>query len=246
MKNTDRSSLIVKSVSMKNIDHISLSGLSKEQIEKRKEQLIKQHVNKAIEGLEYTNNSKSKKMCESRLFFVEKDNMLFLCGLYKVSERFYKIGPTTKRYSQVCDYLLYSEKCGFYYIIGCSVPYIYDDSLNTSPAIYSQSYINGTYILLHYGDTYQHHALNSLQIKYNTRKYSPEDKMYYYLAAIIDDSIVHEVKKATLYAELPMIPNYYVYTTDKDHISWLVFSYLYDFKNKRKCLVFSGRISSKF
>ena len=238
MSKQNNNSMIVKHASINSVDYIPLAGLNKEQLQKKKEQLIRQHVENAIKKIVYFNNDSMKKMCESRIFFVKKDDILVLCGLYNVSEKHFKTGPIEKTITQACDYLLYNENSGFYFVMDCSTPF--DDrfnSRNTSPAIYYQPNGEDEYRLLEYGETYDCSTLNNLQVKYNARKYFPEDSMTYHLIALINTSIVHEVKSATLYSELPMIPNYYVYTTEKDHMTWLVYSFLVDIVTRKKKLL---------
>ena len=177
-------SALTKCVSISEVEKITLTGLGIEQIEKAKRTKIQKHIKKVMANLKYTSNDETRKMCESRIFFVKQGDQLVLCGLYKVSEKFDKIEPYRKYYSQICDYLLYSKSAGFFYVYGCSSPLSVNQH-NTSPAIYYQSTETGQYKALEYGSTFDDINLLNLQIKYNVRTYYPNEKKTYHIVAFI-------------------------------------------------------------
>ena len=128
---------IIKKVSVEDTDHIVLDGLSDTEIERKKRHLVKIHISRATKKLTYSVAEDVLAMCSERLFWIQYENKLVLCGVYMVCDKRDPIGEHTSKRHEIYDYLLFCEKKGFYFVYGCSAPqYIGDVGKCISPSIY--------------------------------------------------------------------------------------------------------------
>jgi len=220
---------MVKRVSIEETDHICMIGLSEKDIEKEKQKLIEKHLNRALQSLTYSCSETVSEICRTRLFFVQIENNLVLCGVYYVHEKRDPIGEHTSRRHEVYDYLLFCEKEGFYFVNGCSAPLRKgNESKCVSPTIYLKSSCKTSAQLLNYGETYQAKDFRDVLTVHNVVTHISHSQESTDITVLINTSIRRCVRDATLFCELPFSGGYILYTKESDHKGWFVPSKLMD------------------
>ena len=220
---------MVKKVSIEETDHICLIGLSEKDIEREKQKLIKMHLKRAIQSLTYSCSETVSEICRTRLFFVQIENNLVLCGVYYVHEKRDSIGEHTSRRHEVYDYLLFCEKEGFYFVNGCSAPLRKgDESKCVSPTIYLKSYDKTSVQLLNYGETYQAKDFEDVLAVHNVVTHISYSQKTTDITVLMDTIISNRIRNATMFCELPLSGGYILYTNEIDHMRWFVPSKLMD------------------
>lgn len=213
----------IEPVALDSTDYICTTGLDEKDIEKAKQRLIRKHIKDALKGLRYSLSEQEMIIPTSRLYFVQIESRIILCGVYKVNEIFDAIDEHRTHISHTYDYLLFSQTSGFFMLKGCSGPLCKpESSLPTSPSIYFQSDELASFTPIEYGVTYRSQEIFSIQIKYNVRTYQKNDYYAFHVIAFLNTEIIFDVKDATMFCELPLVPGWLVYTDKQRSSKWFV------------------------
>ena len=199
--------MIVSSVSIEDTDHIGIKGFSDDQIEEAKNTLKEQHAKRLIAS--FTDPFiQPVELSSSRYYFTIVNDTLVLCGVYKVS-----VVNEPGRIHPVYDYLVYSERAGFFMVFGCSNFGSKPECCNY-PAIYIKQKQTSEFRILQYGKVYSPSDLHSVQIKYSRIRYLDTSHPTWDIKIIQDKRTIAKIRNATLYYELPLVPGRFIYSDE--------------------------------
>ncbi len=206
---------LVQIVSDEFVKKIDITNLTEKQIQRKKESLIRQHIKTITKKLESFFIERIEDFCNARIFFIQSGNLLYLCGAYSVN--FLKKEINEKSYSlRTYDYLLYSQKTGFFLILGCSEPLNVKLFLEcTSPAIYYKACSDTEYKHLQYRETYRASDFYDVQTIYNQRVKIADFEYDWSIKVFQENNVLLELDQITKFSELPKIPGYFKYSCEK-------------------------------
>ena len=205
------------------VEYIKTLGLSEKQIAHKKEVLIEKHSLRACKGLSSSCAKEGIEFCKSRLFFIQFQDCLALCGIYTASEKKDRIGDGISIRHLAYDYVFYNSENGFYKITGCTSPQFKGDICNcSSPSVYHKNNTSEIYTLLQYNETYTPELFQNVLIKHNTRTYISHGQSTYDITVFHNSNEVFSISSVTMYAELPMEPYYVVISKEINHKSYRI------------------------
>lgn len=220
---------IVKKVSVEDTDHIVLDGLSDTEIERKKRHLVKIHISRATKKLTYSVAEDVLAMCSERLFWIQYENKLVLCGVYMVCDKRDPIGEHTSKRHEIYDYLLFCEEKGFYFVCGCSGPKFKGDTQKcVSPSIYHKSSHQINRQLLKYGDTYQVADFQETVTVHNVVTHTSYTEHSTDITILSDTDITKRILGASLFCDLPFSEGHILYTKEINHMGWFIPSVIMD------------------
>ncbi len=205
-----------KKADIDSLDYITITGLNEKEIKKKKNALIKKHIEKTVKNLDYSPSEKEK-ILASRIFFVHFEDKLVLCGTYKAKDRYDAIDACWREHYKTYDYLLFSKKSGFFFVNDCNEPiFTPEPDQNISPSLFCQAKNDVPYIPIEYGKTYESDELLNIQIKYSVKTYHASEKYYSYeFIALINQKVACSINDVTEFSELPLDPGWVLYTKEK-------------------------------
>ena len=71
----------IQQIESQSVPHFALTGLSNKAIAKKKKSLVSHQLLKIEKGNPYSNAEKEKKLWSKRMFFLEYQNSIYLCGI---------------------------------------------------------------------------------------------------------------------------------------------------------------------
>lgn len=109
----------IQQIESQSVPHFALAGLSDKAIAKKKKSLVSHQLLKIEKGNPYSNAEKEKKLWSKRMFFLEYQNSIYLCGICANNQKRDKVSKNCIKSHSVSDYILFSMKAGFYILKEC-------------------------------------------------------------------------------------------------------------------------------
>ncbi len=203
---------------IKSLSYIDTTGLSENEVQRRKSALIKHHLRRIFEGTDETMSEQDAKECEASIFFVQFPTLLVLCGPYIAKKEITWLNSCQYSQKFYFDYVFYNCKSGFLCAKGVGWPtYNRHTERSSSPAIYYGTLAEKRLTLLAYKETYRAELFQQTIIKchaerFNSKKERRKEAFVFDAASM---EVLFYAKGLVFYDELPHESNHIVVGREK-------------------------------
>lgn len=216
----------IQQIESQSVPHFALAGLSDKAIAKKKKSLVSHQLLKIEKGNPYSNAEKEKKLWSKRMFFLEYQNSIYLCGICANNQKRDKVSKNCIKSHSVSDYILFSMKAGFYILKECEDAGSFNaDEFFYIPTVYYQNSNEWNRILS--GVTYNAIDFKQVLAKRTSKTYLVNESnplraiAQHEIDIVMDTEVLKEIPCGYNSEELPLDSDWIVGMGDEDNEGFL-------------------------
>lgn len=216
----------IQQIESQSVPHFALTGLSDKAIAKKKKSLVSHQLLKIEKGNPYSNAEKEKKLWSKRMFFLEYQNSIYLCGICANNQKRDKVSKNCIKSHSVSDYILFSMKAGFYILKECEDAGSFNaDESFYMPTVYYQN--SNEWNRISSGVTYNAIDLKHILAKRTSKTYLVNESnplraiAQHEIDIVMDTEVLKEIPCGYNSEELPLDSDWIVGMGDEDNEGFL-------------------------